>query len=108
MEKGAIEMTLDELKIRLGYADVDPVRDAKLALDLEDAIDYAKEWCNNDFKDGIPPGVKRALVNIVKSYSENRSVQSQRLGDMSKSFFQGGTIKSAHEDMRPWKRVRFT
>ncbi|MEV9639479.1 phage head-tail connector protein [Mammaliicoccus sciuri] len=103
-------MTIDELKIRLGMDpnDINAIRDAKLAAELEDAIDYAKEWCNNDFRDGFPSGVKRALVTIVKSYSENRAVASQRLGDMSKSFFQGGSIQSAHNDLRPWKRVRFT
>lgn len=103
-------MTIDELKIRLGInpEDINAISDAKLAADLEDAIDYAKEWCNNEFRDGLPPGVKRALVTIIKSYSESKNVQSQRLGDMSKSFFQGGSIQSAHSDMRPWKRVRFT
>lgn len=103
-------MTIDELKIRLGIDpnDINAVRDAKLIAELEDAIDYAKEWCNNDFADGLPGGVKRAVTLIVKSYSENRSVASQRLGDMSKSFFQGGTMASAHEELRPYKKVRFS
>lgn len=103
-------MDLDELKIRMGIPldNIDLVRDAKLAADLEDAIDYAKEWCNNEFLEGIPGGVKRAIVTIVKSYSESKNVQSQRLGDMSKSFFEGGSLASAHGDLRPWKRVRFT
>ncbi|MEK5070710.1 phage head-tail connector protein [Sporosarcina sp. FSL K6-1508] len=103
-------MDLDDLKVRMGIPldNVDPVRDAKLAADLEDAIDYAKEWCNNQFENGLPPGVKRAIVAIIKSYSESKNVQSQRLGDMSKSFFEGGSIVSAHGDLRPWKKVRFT
>ncbi|MFD1206642.1 phage head-tail connector protein [Sporosarcina contaminans] len=103
-------MTIDELKIRLGIDpnEINAVRDAKLAADLEDAIDYAKEWCNNDFRKGLPPGVKRGIVKIIKAYGENPAVASQRLGDMSKSFFQGGTLQSAHADLRPWKRVRFT
>lgn len=101
-------MTLDELKTRLNIPLDDISQDEQLKIALADSIDYAKEWCNNDFRHGIPSGVKRALVTIVKSFSEDRTVQSQRLGDMAKSFYQGGSIKSAHEDMRPWKRVRFT
>lgn len=104
-------MTLDELKIRLGYTDVNLIRDAKLALDLDDAIDYAKEWCNNDFRGGIPPGVKRGLTLLVRSLEEDQKgqeVQSQRLGDMSKSFYPSGALNKAHTFFRPWKRVRFT
>lgn len=103
-------MTIDELKIRLGIDpnEINAVRDAKLAAELEDAIDYAKKWCNDEFRKGLPPGVKRAVVLIVKSYSESRNVASQRLGDMSKSFFQGGTIAAAHDELRPYKKVRFT
>lgn len=100
-------MTLDDLKKRLEIPLDDHSQDAKLEVDLEDAIDFVKEWCNNDFPDGLPGGVKRAIVTLIKSYSESKNVQSQRLGDMSKTFFEGGSLQSVYKELRPYKKVKF-
>ncbi|KHD86370.1 hypothetical protein NG54_03380 [Heyndrickxia ginsengihumi] len=98
-------MDLEELKRRLGITDNS--QDGVLAERLEDAIDYAKTWCNNPFADGIPSGAKRGITLIVKSMGENSNVASQTLGDMSKTFYQDGTINEAHRYLRPYKKVRF-
>lgn len=98
-------MDLEELKIRLGIND--NVQDGALQVKLEDAIDYVKIYCNNDFKDGIPSAVKKGISLIVKSMNENGNVASQSLGDMSKSFFQGATMDEAHKYLKPFKRLKF-
>lgn len=98
-------MDLEELKIRLKISDTS--QDAFLAVALEDAIDYAKSYCNNEFKDGIPSAAKKGIALIVKSMNENGNVASQSLGDMSKSFFQGATMEEAHKYFKPFKRLRF-
>lgn len=99
------KMTLDELKIRLKITDNS--QDEFLSVALEDAIDYVKTYCNNQFHDGLPGGVKKAVTLIVKSMGENNNVASQSLGDMSKSFFQGATMDEAHQYLKPYRKVKF-
>lgn len=98
-------MDLQELKIRLKIKD--DSQDDFLTVALEDAIDYAKQFCNNDFPEGLPPSVKKGVALIVKSMTENSNVASQSLGDMSKSFFEGATMREAEKYLRPYKKVRF-
>lgn len=103
-------MTLEELKIRLKTTDSS--QDAYLSVALEDAIDYAKKYCRNDFLDEngnavLPSGVKQAITKLVKAYQENSNVASQSLGDMSKSFFEGGTMNEVHRLLKPYRKVRF-
>lgn len=98
-------MELDELKVRLKINDNS--QDAFLTVALEDAIDYAKSYCNNAFPEGIPPSVKKGIALIVKSMGENSNVQSQSLGDMSKSFFEGATMNEAHTYFKPYRKVKF-
>lgn len=98
-------MTLDELKIRLKITGNE--QDDYLTVALADAIDYVKEYCRNDFLEGLPSGVKQAIAKMVKSYQENSNVQSQSLGDMSKSFFIGGTTNEVHRLLKPYRKVRF-
>lgn len=98
-------MKLEELKVRIGVTDNS--QDTVLAVRLDDAIDYAKSYCNNPFVDGIPPSVKKGIALMVKSMGENGNVSSQSLGDMSKSFFEGGTMKEAHTYFRPFRKVKF-
>ncbi|MEB6549082.1 head-tail connector protein [Heyndrickxia sporothermodurans] len=98
-------MNLQELKIRLKINDSS--QDEKLEVDLEDAISYVQEYCHNDFKEGFPSTVKRAIALIVKSMNENSNVSSQSLGDMSKSFFEGATMKEAHRYLKSYRKARF-
>lgn len=98
---------LNELKVRLGISEADTSQDAILTVRLEDAIDYVKEYCNNQFTDGIPGGVKKAIALLVKASGENSNVASQTLGDMSKSFFQGASQKEANDYLKPYRKVRF-
>lgn len=81
---------------------------------LEAAIDYAKTYCRTDFKnvDGeevFPGGVKMGIATVVQAMGEKQNVQSQSLGDMSKSFFKNGTFDAAHMYFKPYvsKKVGF-
>ncbi|MEH6943392.1 head-tail connector protein [Bacillus sp. JJ722] len=100
-------MDLIELKKRLKIPTDDTSQDDTLSINLEDAIDYVKTECNNQFEDGLPSRVKRAVALLVKSMGENSNVASQSLGDMSKSFFQGATQKDVQDYLRPYKKVKF-
>lgn len=98
-------MTLDELKIRLKVKGDE--QDEYLAVALDDAISYVKEHCRNEFTEGIPGNVKQAIAKLVRSYQENSNVASQSLGDMAKSFFNGGTMDEVHRLLKPYRKVRF-
>lgn len=105
-------MTLDELKIRLKIPIEDTSQDAYLQVALEDAIDQVQTYCNNQFLNengelSLPPAVKQAVAKLVKAYQENSNVASQSLGDMSKSFFEGGTMNEVNRILAPYRKVRF-
>jgi hypothetical protein len=105
-------MTLDELKIRLKIPIEDTSQDAYLQVALEDAIDQVQTYCNNPFLSengelSLPPAVKQAVAKLVKAYQENSNVASQALGDMSKSFFEGGTMNEVNRLLAPYRKVRF-
>lgn len=97
-------MTLKELKKRLEIPMEDTSQDDYLQVKLEDAISYVKEYCRNDFADGLPDGVKAAIAKLVKALQEDGRVASQRLGDMSKSFFEGGTMNEVKGLLEPYAR----
>lgn len=100
-------MTLDELKIRLKIPLNDTTQDEYLQIALEDAVSYVKQYCRQSFDEGLPPNVKQAIAKLVKAYQENSNVASQSLGDMSKSFFEGGTMNEVHRLLAPYRKVRF-
>lgn len=100
-------MTLEELKIRLKIPLTDTSQDEYLQVTLDDAIDYVKQYCRQSFDEGLPPNVKQAVAKLVKAYQENSNVASQSLGDMSKSFFEGGTMNEVHRLLAPYRKVRF-
>ena len=79
---------------------------------LSAAIDQAKTYCNNDFLDdfgveNIPTGAQMGIALIVQSMGEKQNVASQTLGDMSKSFFQGGTNAAAMKYLKPYRKAGF-
>ncbi|WPZ17795.1 head-tail connector protein [Geobacillus subterraneus] len=100
-------MTLEELKTRLKIPMEDTSQDDYLQAALEDAISYVKEYCRNDFVDGLPSGVKAAVAKLVKALQEDGRVASQSIGDMSKSFFEGGTMNEVHRLLQPYRKARF-
>lgn len=100
-------MMLDELKIRLKIPLNDTSQDEYLTVALEDAISYVKQYCRQTFEEGLPPNVKQAVAKLVKAYQENSNVASQSLGDMSKSFFEGGTMNEVHRLLQPYRKVVF-
>lgn len=100
-------MTLEELKVRMRIPIENTSKDVYLTVMLEDAIEYVKDYCNNQFKDGLPGGVKKAIVLLVKSAGENSNIASQSLDGMSKSFFQGQSQTEAHDYLKPYRKARF-
>jgi len=100
-------MTLEELKKRLKLPLDDTSQDDYLQIALGDAISFVKQYCRNDFADGLPDDVKQAVAKLVKAFQEDGRVASQSLGDMSKSFFQGGTMNEVHRLLAPYRKVRF-
>ncbi|PEJ40068.1 head-tail connector protein [Bacillus wiedmannii] len=100
-------MTLEELKIRLKISSNDSAQDEYLGVALEDALEYVQSYCRQEFAEGIPSGVKQAIAKLVKGYQENSNVQSQSLGDMSKSFATDGTMNEVHRLLKPYRKVRF-
>lgn len=72
------------------------------------AIAHINGFCSPQFTDGfLPPDVEIAVDMIVKSMKESQNVASQSLGDMSKSFFEGATYRSALNFLKPYRKVRF-
>lgn len=99
-------MNLDELKNRLDIKDSS--QDEMLQVDLDDAISYAKEFCNNDFKNGFPPSAKRGIAELVKYMQEDNSVSSRSLnGDLTESYFQDAKLKIAERYFKRFKKARF-
>jgi hypothetical protein len=98
-------MELQEIADLLGIT-IQESQTAMYSARLDSALDLINEDCGGRFADAngiitLPPGVKMGAALLVKSMSENPAVASQSLGDMSKSFFQGGTESAAR---KYWKR----
>lgn len=105
-------MTVNELENILGVTIVGTPQEQRYQALLDIAIDYAKKYCNNPFEDAegnpaFPTGVKIGFATLIKAFLENPAIQSQTLGPMSKSFFEGGTLKAAHKFLRPYRRIGF-
>jgi hypothetical protein len=106
-------MTLEELEALLGITVKGTAQEARYTALLAAAIDHVNGQCGDSFTqtDGsvvIPLGVQMGVALVVKSMTENQNVASQSLGDMSKSFFKGGTYESARAYWKKYKRVFFT
>lgn len=105
-------MQLSDLETALGITIVGTPQEARYQFLLDAAIDHVKRDCNNSFLDAngnlaLPGGVKIGVATLVKAMTENPAVSSQSLGDMSKSFFEGGTYKAARRYWKPYRKVGF-
>lgn len=105
-------MKLEELKARMEIPLENTSQDHTLQVALEDAIDAVQEHCNDRFIDSetnelnLPNGVKRAVAKLVKAYRENGNIQSQSLGDMRKSFFEGGSLNEVIRLLKPYVKKK--
>jgi hypothetical protein len=105
-------MTIDDLETALGISIVGTPQETRYQMLLDAAIDHVCQDCRRDFLDengnlSLPAGVKMGVATLVKAMMENPGVQSQSLGDMSKSFFEGGTYKAARRYWKPYRKVGF-
>lgn len=106
-------MTLEELQAILGITIVGTPQQERYELLLAGAIDEVQAYCNQTFEDengevSLPPAIKVATANLTRAYTENPAVQSQRLGDMEKSFFEGGSMKAVFKTLKRFRRLVFT
>lgn len=109
------KMNLEELKIRLKIPADNDKQDAYLGVVLEDAIEAVQDHCKDTFTDPdtnelkLPGGVKQAITKLIEAYQEKSNVQSQSLGDMRKSFFEGGSLNVVTKLLKPYvkKKVKF-
>ncbi len=105
-------MQLSDLEALLGVSVLGTSQEARYQAVLDAAIDHVKQDCQREFLDengnlSLPAGVKMGVATLVKAMMENPGVQSQSLGDMSKSFFEGGTYKAARRYWKPYRKVGF-
>lgn len=107
-------MTVQEVADLLGIT-IPENQTARYGARLEAAVDHINADCGERFtvtaEDDtttieLPPGVKMGAALLVKAMGENPAVSSQSLGDMSKSFFEGGTAKAAAAYWKRYRRVR--
>lgn len=109
-------MLLSDVDALLNTSYVGSSNEAVYEARLDAAKDQTKKYCNNEFlveqddgtyKEVIPKGAQMGIALMVKSMGESQNVSSQALGDMSKSFFKGGTYKSALGYLKPYRKVGF-
>lgn len=85
-------------------------KEAMYAKRIKSAIGQAQKYCNNSFENEhgvvvIPDGADMGIALMVKAMGETTNIASQSLGDMSKSFFEGGTLKTARSYLKPFRKV---
>lgn len=73
------------------------------------AIAFINKKTGQDFNEETLPADLKIAVNIlVNGAKQNPAIASQRLGDMSKSFFDSSAHeKAAMKYIRPYMRVKF-
>lgn len=111
-------MTLEELKTRIGIDLADTSQDAKLQMDLDDAVLEACDWCHQDFYDSdgnpaMPGTIKKGialLVQINQAYDPAESaVISETIGGMSQTFAADPTLRygRVYALWKPYRKARF-
>lgn len=71
------------------------------------AIAHINQLCGTLFVDGtLPIDIDVAVDLLIKAMKET-NVASQKLGDMSKSFFEGSTYRAAIKYLKPYRRAGF-
>lgn len=105
-------MDLQELKTRLKISD--DSQDESLELALEDAIDFAKTWCNNPFLNDegeleIPSSVKKGIAMMVDiDRNTTNGIESESIAGMNQTFTNSNErYAPVFKLWRPYKKVRF-
>lgn len=106
-------MILTDLEALLGITVAEPQKrmyEARLAAAIDHVSgECGERWTNKETGEigELPPGVQMGVALLVKAMAENPGVASQSLGDMSKSFFEGGTAKAAATYWKRYRRAKF-
>ena len=76
--------------------------------ELHDAyLEWVRDYCNDDFTEGIPGGVTLALGKLVARHGQDSNIASEQAGDLSQSFFSDDIPKDIKRLLRPYRRPRF-
>lgn len=104
-------MQLSDVEKLLGITVVGTDQEATYQTRLDDAIDFVKEYCRNDFKDAngnevIPKGAQMGVALLVKAMGDNPGVSYKLLvGVGSTTFFEGATGREAKRYLKPYVRL---
>lgn len=70
-------------------------------------LDWIKDYCNNDFAEGVPGGVNLALEKLIARHGQDSNIASEQVGDLSRSFFDSDMPKDIKSLLRPYRKVRY-
>lgn len=70
-------------------------------------LEWIKDYCNNDFTNGIPGGVNLALDKLVARHGQDSNIASEQVGDLSRSFFDNDIPKDIKALLRPHRRLKY-
>ena len=106
-------MTVDEVKALLQIPAGDASKDEYLAAAIPLLVEYAKNYCNQDFIDDtgqevLPGGVKLAIAKMAEYNMADVTAKSTTVGAYSVSYATGAEYpKSITNLLRPYRRVVF-
>lgn len=69
-------------------------------------LEWVKDYCNNDFTEGIPGGVTLALEKLITRHGQDSNIASETAGDLSQSFFDSDIPKDIKRLLQPYRRPR--
>lgn len=70
-------------------------------------LDYARKYCNQEFKEGsLPPALELFLDSKVNSYRDNGNVQTEKLSDMSLTYFENELNAEERSILNTMRKLR--
>lgn len=70
-------------------------------------LDFAKRYCNQEFQEGsLPLALELFLESKVKSHRENKQVQSEKLSDMSLTYFHDDLSAEDYRILNSMRKLR--
>lgn len=70
-------------------------------------LEWIKDYCNNDFAQGVPSGVNLTLEKLIARHDQDSNIASEQVGDLSRSFFDNDIPKDIKTLLRPYRRLTF-
>lgn len=95
---------IEEVKKILGMKDTK--HDEYLSVMIPILLEHASSFCNNDFTDNIPGGVKLWVAKACEHNMQNAGLKGRTMGSVSYSYELEFPL-SIMSYLRPYKRLRF-